>query len=488
MKTARNNCIVVLAIFALAFTFSAAKVNAQSHAISAEARRVIDHWTKERIQGAIPRDLVIDERGLGYLHKPDGSLQPYGHNIPAKTPNVKPIGGDTTPPEISDMSPDNGETVFDSQQVFSATVTDESGVKSVSFIIISPNGTQQSFTPIFAGNNDWQIALQGFYDGTWGWYVVAKDNAPRGGNTATSTLCTFTVVAGGGGGDEGYITTNSEWTGGGDIQTAAGRLYFEMPSNKRLTRWVGYVCSGTVVDETGTNDRSIIVTASHCVYDDVNKAFARNVLFIPDQAGTSGTRTDLDCSNDPYGCWAPSFGTVDVNWTTRTFPDNVAWDYAYYVVDNSDAHEPGFLSSSNALEEAVYPLPISFSPPNSDDGDPSETSDDFTHALGYSYSEDPHFMYCAEDMTYYDNVNWWLPSCELSGGSSGGPWVQPMDTGTGTGPIISVNSWGFTNQPGMAGPKLSGTSAGCVFDKAILTNLESVSSNDGEAGVRVSCP
>ena len=54
-------------------------------------------------------------------------------------------------------------------------------------------------------------------------------------------------------------------------------------------------------------------------------------------------------------------------------------------------------------------------------------------------------------------MNFWLPNCGLSGGSSGGPWVQPFTNGNGT--IISVNSWGYTNQPGMAGPKLSGTSA-----------------------------
>jgi hypothetical protein len=46
-------------------------------------------------------------------------------------------------------------------------------------------------------------------------------------------------------------------------------------------------------------------TASHCVYDNVNMAFARNVLFIPDQADTTGTGTDFNCNNDPYGCWVP---------------------------------------------------------------------------------------------------------------------------------------------------------------------------------------
>jgi hypothetical protein len=44
-----------------------------------------------------------------------------------------------------------------------------------------------------------------------------------------------------------------------------------------------------------------------------------------------------------------------------------------------------------------------------------------------------------------------------------------MDTGSGSGPIISVNSWGYTNQPGMAGPLLD-RSAQCTFDAAIASN------------------
>ncbi|OOZ35399.1 hypothetical protein BOW51_11385 [Solemya velesiana gill symbiont] len=122
--------------------------------------------------------------------------------------------------------------------------------------------------------------------------------------------------------------------------------------------------------------------------------------------------------------------------------------------------------------------------------------DGFTHALGYSYSDDPNFMYCAEDMTTEEAAsinytNWWLPSCGLSGGSSGGPRVQPMDTETGSGPVISVNSWGYTSSPGMAGPKLtSGSStADCLFVIATSQSpFESVPTSDGDAGIKQSFP
>jgi len=257
-----------------------------------------------------------------------------------------------------------------------------------------------------------------------------------------------------------------------------------MPASKRRGTWTGYVCSGTVATD-GTPGRSVILTAAHCVYDDANKAFARHVLFIPDQTDTTGTGTDLNCSNDPRGCWAPSFGVVDVNYTATIFPNNNAWDYAFYVVSDTGAHTAGFLTGvDDALDQAAAgSLGLSFIEPTHDTIDRV----DFTTALGYSYDADPNFMYCAEDMTITNGtINWWLPSCGLTGGSSGGPWVQPMSGGSG--PIISVNSWGYTNSPGMAGPKFYGTSTSCVFGKATAKPFADIPVGDGNAGVAVSCP
>jgi hypothetical protein len=459
---------------------------------SAKRAQVIDYWTAERRAAAIPRDMVIDHRGLGYLRRADGSLQPYGHQISAsqnssQRPMAKPAGAggnDSEPPQISDLDPSTSSTIG-SSYTFAATVTDNAGVRSVTFIVTYPDGTTtQDFSASNSGGNTWSTTLSGFTDGNWSWQVEAQDTAKRGGNTAASAKTPFTVSGGGnnGGGD---TITNAQWTGNGDVQETVGRLFYEMPSNPRRKRWAGYVCSGTVVTD-GANDRSVILTASHCVYDDSNKAFARNVLFIPDQAGTNGSGTDSNCSNDPVGCWVASFGVVDVNWTTSVFPDNIPWDYAFYVVDDDpSSHSAGYTTNSSTLDAAVPPLDVQFTPPAVDDGTAGAHTLDFTHGMGYSYSDDPNFMYCAEDMTTEGTVNWWLPSCGLSGGSSGGPWVQPLNGGTG--PIISVNSWGYTGSPGMAGPKLSGTSASCVYNAAALRTFPD-SPADGDAGYAIDCP
>lgn len=482
-------CGVVLVLAGLS-PASAAPSDANDRGVSAEHARVVEHWTPARRAAAIPRELRIDRAtGQAFLRQADGSFAPYGRQVAdgagSMTPNAKPGGGgggggggDATPPSISNMNPD-GSVSIGAAYTFQAKVTDASALRSVKFNVRKGTSRAQSFTAGLSGTDTWTASLSGFSDGNWSWWVTATDAA---GNSSTSATVNFVVdISGGGGGGGGTgVIANDPWTFGGDVQKAAGRIYFEMPTNAKRTRWAGYVCSGTVTSEN-TGGRAVIITAAHCVYDDANKAFARNVLFIPDQDGTTGAGTDRDCSNDPYGCWSPNFGVVDSDWTTRTFPDNIPWDYAYYVVSDT-GRRSGKTTGGDALAEVVGSLPVSFAAP-----DVGAT----THALGYSYSDDPNFMYCAENMGTEGEANWWLPNCGLSGGSSGGPWVQPMNTSTGSGNIISVNSWGYSTQPGMAGPKLNGTSALCIFNVAQSTTFESISTGDGNAGVAVgsiTCP
>jgi len=486
-KTSRSVPFHVIIATCLALATGVAGAQG-TRAVNPASAAVFEHWTPERRAAAIPRDLVVDARGYGYLRLSDGTLVPHGHDVAAQAPaGTAPratSSGDTTGPTISGMDPSATATIG-STYTFKATVTDASGVKSVTFKVQKSGGTVQSFSATKGANNIWSVALQGFTDGDWSWQVTAKDNvAAKGGNTSTMGWFAFTVDTGGGGGSGGTgIVTNAEWSVGGTVQAAAGRLYFEMPASKRRGTWTGYVCSGTVATD-GVANRSIILTAAHCVYDDANKAFARHVLFIPDQTDTTGTGTDLNCSNDPMGCWSPAFGVVDVNYTATTFPNNNAWDYAFYVVSDIGAHTSGFRTDvGDALDLAAGSMGLSFSQPSHDTNDGS----DFTSALGYSYDADPNFMYCAEDMTTTNGtVNWWLPSCGLTGGSSGGPWVQPMTAGSG--PIISVNSWGYTNSPGMAGAKFYQTSASCVFASATSTVFANIPGGDGNAGVAVPCP
>ena len=494
INTIKSACWVTLALActSLVTPLAYAKPNDKN-------KKVIEYWTPERISKAIPRHLVVDKKnGLGYIKRPDGSLIPHGHNKVTEiskleaslkaSPKRKPGGGssDSTGPSISPIEPTEGETISASQR-FAATITDSSGVRSATMIIIYPDGNTQNFSLANTSGDVWENTLSGFTDGEWSWRIQATDSSKGKGNSTIAGDWSFSVDTGSGsngsGGSEDSVG-NSGWSSGGLVQTAVGRLLYEMPKNARKKRWAAYVCSGSVVTDFVTG-RSIIITAAHCVYDDANKAFARNVLFIPNQAQTSGTGTDSNCGNDPLGCWTPSFGIVDVSWTTSTFPNNIPWDYAYYVVNDSGAHA-GTAVSSGALDVEAGSVDVDFIAPVNDDGTAGSATADFTYGLGYSYSDDPNFMYCADDMTTYDADNWWLPICGLSGGSSGGPWIQDMNVAAGDGSIISVNSWGFSDgSPGMAGPKLSGTTAMCIYNAAQSIIFADVSTSEGNEGVAV---
>jgi hypothetical protein len=489
----KSRLLLLLVAFAtLATMLSAGTAGAEP---SDRASDVASYWTAERMANATPRDLFVDQRGLGYIRSASGGLEPYGHGVAAVAPSFSaapepkrpPSNDDTAPPVVSAMDP-AGVDPIPTIYTFSATITDTSGIKSVSFEVSPVGGLSTSFAPSNSGDT-WSIPLE--FSTTvadWQWRVIAKDAAGRGGNTETTDWVPFTVGTGGTVSpppdplSDGGVT-DATWNKGGNVATAAGRIYFEMPGNAKWKGpWNGYVCSGTVVTDS-TTGRSVIITAAHCVYDDVNQAFARNVLFIPQQQDTTGTRTDLNCDNDPIGCWAPAFGVVDLDWTTRTFPDNIPWDFAYYVVDDADdAASRGSdangdpLDGSEPLDEAVDPLVIQFGVPATDPGAR-------TDAIGYSYSQDPLLRYCSEDLgieTRYDDL--WLANCDLSGGSSGGPWQQGSNDGNG--PIISVNSWGYTNQSGMGGPVLD-PQASCLFNVA-KTGAPTLLS-DGVAGLHPDC-
>ena len=433
-----------------------------------EAQQVIEYWTPARRAAAIPRDLVVDERGQGYLRLPDGTLRLHGRRIATDAgggaaPMAAP-GGDTTPPliEATSRNPANGATVLGTSITFSVKVTDNVGVRSVAFRFSNGATTSQSFSATKGTGDVWSATISGFSAGTWVWNVTARDGAR---NTASADS-NFSVGGGGSGGGTGVA--NEPFLAQGTLQTAAGRIYFEMPTNSKKTRWAGYVCSGTVVTD-GASDRSLILTAAHCIYEDGYKSFARNVLFIPDQDAT-GTGTDTNCENDRLGCWAPSGAVVDVDYTIRQFPDNHEWDMGFYVVPITGAHR-GIQTVAESLETATGSLPMSFS---------VNTAGQETYGLGYSYSDDPNFMYCRDTMGTQGTANWWLPGCGLSGGSSGGPWKHGMTLNgaansstasiSNEGVIMSVNSWGYTNQPGMAGPKLDGEHQ-CVYTQAQSTSI-----------------
>lgn len=151
-------------------------------------------------------------------------------------------------------------------------------------------------------------------------------------------------------------------------------------------------------------------------------------------------------------------------WAHNTFPANAEYDYAFWVVhDFVGTHIDGYNKVTGFLDQDVIPANVDFA---------ADPQDLHFSSFGYSEDYDPSFRYCAGDSTSIKEVpnytNLFLPQCNLQGGASGGPWLTGIDA-SGVGTVMSLNSWGFIDDPGMAGPSLqtsSGSRAECLFNVA----------------------
>lgn len=262
-------------------------------------------------------------------------------------------------------------------------------------------------------------------------------------------------------------TNPSNWTFGGMVQTAIGQIFFCVEDKEKEQKC--YRCSGTSVTDY-TDGRSIILTAAHCVYDEVVKKFTKFGIFVPNQDDGGYDQTDVDCNNDKYGCWALAFGVVDQVWARDA---DLHYDYAFYVVNDIGAHQG--ISESDALDQAIGSLPISFAAP---------TLGKEVYTLGYVVDNVPLLQYCNDTLDVSDNYGFlsvtyedtlYLPRCNNRGSSSGGPWIQPMDRETGFGPIIGINCFHpFALYDGELSPKFHSTTMECLFNVAKTKKIDDI--------------
>lgn len=232
----------------------------------------------------------------------------------------------------------------------------------------------------------------------------------------------------------GGNVTGASWTKGGLIKEASGKVFFTMGGTT-------YVCSGAVATDTRTN-YSLVLTAAHCAYDETDGAFATNWMFYPDY-DESPTRT---CANTAYGCWTASGLVVHQGYTTAGGFNQQATlhDWAFAVVGAGG-------KASTQLDTTVGSFPISFS---------ALADGTKVYAFGYPAAQKYRgndFVYCAGPTfsdPYNDELTYGV-TCDMTGGSSGGPWLSGFDEGTGSGTLSSVNSYGYSGVKAMHGPKFN---------------------------------
>lgn len=248
----------------------------------------------------------------------------------------------------------------------------------------------------------------------------------------------------------------ASWTNGGDVAKNTGRVYFQMGDYL-------YYCSASVVDEA-VSDRSIIVTAAHCVYDEsMEKTFATKWLFVPDYDANPVTFSSSFCDSTTLGCWTADSFVISQEYATAGSFNEVAvtHDYAFVVVKIGG-------KSDTYLDSEVGSQAITFS------AQPPETK---SWLFGYPAAR----KYKGDDLTYclgplsndaaISNTTYRVP-CDMTGGSSGGPWFRDFITdgsGTGTGTVFSINSYGYQGAKAMYGPIFNSETA-AMYDLAKSTS------------------
>jgi hypothetical protein len=235
--------------------------------------------------------------------------------------------------------------------------------------------------------------------------------------------------AGGGGGGN----TGSAWTGSGVVKQRTGKVLFTMAG-------VDYVCSGTAATDSSTS-RSLVLTAGHCVYDETNHAFATNWMFVPDYEDGGSIVTNpngshsFTCDTTLYGCWTATSLVTTTAWANggaslAGFND----DYAFAVVGAG-----GKTGESNQLDATVGATPLAFNIAH-----PTQV-----YSFGYPQAspyDGQKLIYCSgNDIadTWGGTTDFGL-NCNMTGGSSGGPWYVGFGAAGSQGSLNSVNSFKYT--------------------------------------------
>jgi V8-like Glu-specific endopeptidase len=230
------------------------------------------------------------------------------------------------------------------------------------------------------------------------------------------------------------VTLGSQWPDGqGLVYRATGRVLFAMAGQY-------WICSGSVITD-GRADRSVVLTAGHCAYDQANHAFATEWLFIPEfDAGPSL----FDCATTPHGCWTADSLVVSAAFAGRNGFDapSAQADWAFAVL-GPGGHD------SVALDTTVGSFPISFS---------SVTAGTLVTALGYPAGapyDGTQLIYCHGAAGFdprLQNRTYRLP-CSMTGGSSGGPWLRDLTTSGDGGTVMSLDSYTYADAVAMHGPR-----------------------------------
>lgn len=219
--------------------------------------------------------------------------------------------------------------------------------------------------------------------------------------------------AGSAGGSTMLPQPGGPWKGGGDVVKTSGRVFFKFGGRDAS-------CSG---DAVASANGSTVLTAGHCVK--YEGKWHTNWVFVP----------GYHDGQAPHGKWTAAKTLTTPQWEAD---EDLNFDVGAAVVDRQDG---------NRLTDVVGGQGLSF----------NSGYNTTMYAFGFP-AADPYdgekLIYCSgtsiKDVVLTKDHG--LP-CDMTGGSSGGPWFTEFDEASGRGLQSSVNSFGYTFLPGvMFGP------------------------------------
>ncbi|MPZ27334.1 MAG: peptidase [Micromonosporaceae bacterium] len=225
---------------------------------------------------------------------------------------------------------------------------------------------------------------------------------------------------------QAFPESGAPWTDGGAVVQTSGRVFFDFQGQPAS-------CSGNAV--TSANE-SVVMTAGHCIK--LEGSFHTNWVFVP--AYNNG--------DDPFGTWTGAQSFITPQWNAN---ENINFDIGAMVVNPLGGQQ---------LTDVVGGQGIAFNQPR---GLPM-------YAFGFPAAapyDGTRLIYCSGD-TFNDPLFSTAigMTCDMTGGSSGGPWFRSFDEATGTGLQNSVNSFKYIFLPNaMFGPYF-GTDGQNVYNAA----------------------
>ncbi|MFI8827695.1 trypsin-like serine peptidase [Streptomyces sp. NPDC053431] len=247
---------------------------------------------------------------------------------------------------------------------------------------------------------------------------VPRTAAPT---TIAPTTATATAVS-----PTAFPQAGGAWTGGGAVVKTSGRVFFTFQGRTAS-------CSGNAVT---SQNASTVITAGHCVK--YQGAWHTNWIFVP----------AYDNGNAPYGQWTATKTLTTPQWEAS---EDINYDVGAAVVAPLNGQTLTSVTGAQGIQfNGGYNKPMyAF-------GFPAASPYDGTKLIYCAGNTSKDFLFSQDHSL----------ACNMTGGSSGGPWFASFNETTGTGLQASVNSFGYNFLPNrMFGPYF-GTDAQNLYNKA----------------------